>query len=172
MEDPPERTDSEPDEDDVDVDEDLSAEDDDEVEVTAKKGKKKKAPATWTDVKLPILVPPCDHVHVNGWRPPDEDSRHRRLGPRNIMRDHNARAEATPGYIAKLFWPDDLLQRIATASTAYSHHWHLVGTTYTKEDILRFFLCVLRMGVVTMSGSPCTGPHPLSRQASSCWYPP
>ena len=24
------------------------------------------------------------------------------------------------------------------------------GTTYTKEDILRFFLCVLRMGIITM----------------------
>ena len=146
LEDPPAQTDSEPEEDDVDVDEDLSAEDD-EVEATPTKSKKKKAPATWTDVAVPIMFPPCDHV--NGWRPPDEDSRqNRRLGPRNIMRD--AGGIPTPGYITKLFWPDDLLQRITTASSTYSHHWHVMGTTSTKEDILRFFLCVVRMGIITM----------------------
>ena len=54
---------------------------------------------------------------MRAWRPPfTAEARPRRLGPRNFGTKD---AQPTPGSVFRRFMPSDVLDKIATASTAY-----------------------------------------------------
>lgn len=128
-------------------DPDTGSESDDVEEVEVKNPD---GPPEWTDETLDQMFAPA--TDVRGWQPPIVDPASTRYrGPRNIFSSSERGGICTPTHLFSKFWPDELLQSIASASTAFSHNKRgNKGVDYTKDDILRLLTCMVLMGVVQL----------------------
>ena len=97
------------------------------------------------------------------WRPPEKMAENTFTGPTNFGSRHHI---PTPGTVFRKFLPDKALDQFAAASTAYAasaavcraYTRSMAGLSaqvqksnvYTRDDILRFFMCTFAMGIVQL----------------------